>query len=203
MDVSPSETSLNTFSSASVAFLLPTSRGGESQTLQAAEAERRRAGQEGDRGGSLKSPAVGERVPWRPATHSPQQGLPGMCQALLGTSAFLWVLPVWLRSWWRGGQRAKRSGGRNSRGQGTAQAKARPAVEKPRARRERVGERLINHRLGCTPSSPCTLRSSLTLQHNQAQGFCPGCSDRSGSRSRERGHDSLGVPQPVRDGARA
>lgn len=112
------------FSAASVAFLLPTTRGGESRTLPAAEW--RRAGREGDRGGSLKSPAVGERVPWRPATHSPQQGLPGMCQALLGTSAFLWVLPVWLRSWWRGGQRAKRSGGRNSRGQGTARWKARP-----------------------------------------------------------------------------
>lgn len=185
-----------------MAFLLPTSRGGESQTLRAAE--QRRAGQEGDWGGSLKSPAVGERVPWRPATHSPQQGLPGMCQALLGTSAFLWVLPVWLRSWWRGGQRAKCSGGRNSKGQGTAWLGEGQAVEKPRARwRERVGERLINHRLGCAPSSPGTLRSSLTLQHNRAQGFCPGCSDRSGSRSRERGHDSLGVPQPVRDGARA
>lgn len=132
-------------------------------------------------------------MPRRPATHSPQptahsKGFLGCAGHGWARLPSFWVLPVWLRSWWRGGQRANPPGGvggKEQHGAGNCSGEVQ-AVEKPRAcRRERVGERLINQRLGSVPSSPCTLKSSLTLQDNRAQGFCPVCSDGSGSRSRE------------------
>lgn len=124
----------------------------------------------------------------QPTAHSPQQGLLGMCRARLGTSAFLLGAPSLAEILVAGRAKGKPpggGGGKEQHGAGNCSGEVQ-AVEKPRAcRRERVGERLINQRLGSVPSSPCTLKSSLTLQDNRAQGFCPVCSDGSGSRSRE------------------
>lgn len=116
-----------------------------------------------------------------PTAHSPQQGLPGMCRAWLGTFAFFLGAPSLAEILAAGRAKGKALWGKEQHGAGNCLGKVQ-AIEKPRARRrERVGERLINQRLGSVPSSPCTLKSSLTLQDNQAQGFCPVCFDGSGS----------------------